>query len=169
MNLRTKKEHALARKVAFAGAVVMALFCLATFISPIVTYLAYRQVGISETYPGSWWLRSMLDGILTFISFCSLTRFLLLFSSGSRSDVHELSNSLLISGVAMLAKQACSYKLKPLTETILIVTEPIPIGIIPDYDAPVRMFPIAFFILLLCVAALIRYMDALREDSESIV
>ena len=93
----------------------------------------------------------------------------MLFSSSSKSGIRELSNALVVSGVTMLARQVCVYGLKPLAETILIITEPIPIGIIPDYNAPIRMLPISFFILLLCIAAFLRYMDALREDSESIV
>jgi hypothetical protein len=169
MDPRIQRELTLARKVALAGAIIMTLFTIVTFLGTIVIYLAYRQVGITETYTGLWWLRSMLSEFLGFFSFCALTRFLLLFASISKPDLRELSAALIVSGVTMLARQICNYKLAPLNEMILIITEPIPIGIIPDYTASIRMFPISFFILLLCVVALLRYMDALREDSESIV
>lgn len=69
----------------------------------------------------------------------------------------------------MLAKQACSSGLKPLKEEIFIITDPIPIALIPGDSAPIRMLPIAFAVFLLCVIALLRYMEDLREDSESIV
>ena len=168
MDPRTNKELIFARKVALAGAIVMVLFSVVTFIAVIVVYLAYRQVGITETYSSTWWLRSMLSESFAFASLCSLSRFLLLFSSSSRSNFRKLSNALLVSGVTMLARQACSSGLKPLEEEI-IITDPIPIALIPDDSAPIRMLPIAFSVFLLCVIALLRYMEDLREDSESIV
>lgn len=169
MDPRTNKELIFARKVALAGAIVMVLFSVVTFIVVIVVYLAYRQVGITETYSSTWWLRSILSASFAFASLCSLARFLLLFSSSNRSNFRKLSNALLVSGVTILARQACSSGLKPLKEEIFIITDPIPIALIPGDSAPIRMLPIAFAVFLLCVIALLRYMEDLREDSESIV
>lgn len=162
------KERQLVTRVARVASVVMFLIFLIALVLLLFYVFVLTRVGLSDTYPLSWWVVQIGYGAMTCLSQLYLWLFLRHFARDDEPFSSRQTTRLLSAGVCLTAKAFLSGFNKPFEELIIYECPPPigPVGIVYDGYNPGTL-GIAIFVF--CVALLVRYGNALKEDSDSIL
>lgn len=158
------RSYRRASRAAAVGTACMCLLFLLMLLNALV--LLYVAVGTDtlRVLPDGQVLVMLASNLVPALQVLPLAGFLRHFADGSPFEPAQ-SARLAAAGALLLLQQVLSGMYAPLDPT-LVSAEPVPLLVT---DAPgVEVDDITMVVFLLCLALVVRYGGALKEDSDSI-
>lgn len=160
------EDYRLARKASRIGAGVMYLLC-AVLLVPLALYLyAWLFADLADRPPLAWWAQAVASCLLVVAAALLLGEFLRHFSDAS-SPFGGRQPARLVAASALLALKALLDATMPEFGPVDLALGPVQVSLAPHAGVDLKV--IVMVVFLVCLAMVIRYGDALKRDSDSIL
>lgn len=157
------RERRLVNKATFVGSLLIAPVVAFAIVVLLLYAYAFLTVGQASGHPISWWALVLLDSTVDVLSHLNMQLFLWHFSRDAEPFDSHQSFRLLFVGILFVMKTILSGLIKPY-DPIEVFAGPPPIGL--TYSG-VRIGPFSMAVFVICVALVLRYGNALKQDSDS--
>ena len=159
------RERRLVGKATLVGSLLL-IPCGAMLAAILCVYIyAFLTVRQTAGQPLSWWALMLCDAAIDLLSTLAMQVFLWHFSRDAEPFDDRQSRRLLFTGVLFVIKTILSGYIRPF-DNILVSEGPLPIEL--AYTG-VRIGPLSMAVFVICIALVLRYGNALKEDSDSFV
>lgn len=166
MDKTLKAAYAASRHVSKVGSIVMVIPIALMCISIMACLLAFVRIGVTDVTPLVFWVCKLLSMVTVFACYMFMQRFLWCFSKGESPFDYAQIHRLIACGCSFILEWV--FQFRPLlTKNMVVLEEPIIVELAKD-NKP-SLLPLFVGIFILCVAAILRYAAALKEDSDSIL
>lgn len=162
----SENEYSRARLIAKYSGVSLAILSFPSLIILLTKLYGYIRIGITNNLTESYWLVTVLDTACIVTALSLMILYLHHFSSGVSPYSQTEVRLLITSGMFFVLSWVLEYVPGP-AEDILVMTRPITVAICA-HDQP-SLLRVILSVFLFCMAGMMRYARALREDSESIL
>lgn len=162
-----EREYRRARRVVRIGTVVMCVIALFELIIFILFLLAFMKTGVTKQIPLANWLGVFAYALVSMPMVIFLAGFLRHFYRDPTPFGQQQSRRLVVAACLLCVQIVLSAMLSPVGNISLSVS-PIPISVSTSQDS-INLNVIILVVFLFCLASLVRYGNALKEDSDSIL
>ena len=163
-NLATERKHATI--AAMIGAIAMALFAIASIAVLLFYIYAFEVVRFSTPHLNlAWWQSRITSLVLNALSPVVLAWFFTHFARSTNPWGKGQSIRLLVAGL-MLTLELILDCIRPEGDMAIVISRP-HLFLEPPF---LRFLPmVAPIVFIFCLAMVVRYANALQEDSDSIL
>lgn len=166
MDKALKAAYSASRRASRIGSIVMVIPIALMCITISVCVIAFIRIGVTSSTTLSFWMCKLLSMSAVFACYMLMQRFLWCFSKGTSPFDCAQIRRLVACGCSFILEWVLQFR-PPLTENMVVLEEPLIVELAKDSEP--SLLPLFVGIFILCVAAILRYASALKEDSDSIL